>query len=66
MLEPSFTLILNEEYFAKNDVVMVDPMMRGVITKVYKRTRWRRFWTYLGFDMGLTPNGIKFKVKPIN
>ena len=37
-----------------------------LIVKVYDRTRWRRFWTWVGFDMNLTPNGIKYKVKLIH
>jgi hypothetical protein len=35
------------------------------IVKAYSRTRWRRFWTWVGFDMGLVSTGIKYKVKLI-
>jgi len=66
MIEPAFTLIFQEEHFVKGDRVMLDSRDSAVVTKVYRRTRWRRFWTYLGVDMGLVSNGIKYKVKLIH
>ena len=60
-----FILILQEDCFPKGEVIMWDSRDRAIITKVYNRTRWRRFWTWVGLDMGLTTEGIKYKLKLI-
>lgn len=62
-----FFLVFNLPHFVvRYGVIQQENGQRLQIVKVYRRTRWRRFWTWWGFDMGLTPDGIKYKVKLIN
>lgn len=56
-------LILPEGLYKKGDTVILDTRDRGVVTKVYHRTWWRKFLTYLGFNMKLTTVGITYRIR---
>lgn len=65
-INDEFFLVFNLPHFVvRNGIILQEGESRLQIVKVYNRTKWRRFWTWVGFDMGLIPNGIKYKVRPI-
>lgn len=56
-------LILPEGIYKKGDIITLDSRDRGIVTKIYHRTWWRRILTKVGFDMKLTTVGITYKVR---
>jgi hypothetical protein len=61
-------LILTGEHYEKGERLTFnrDSDTEFIVVKVYKRTRWRKFLTRLGLDVGLVSTGVKYKVEIIN
>ena len=58
-------LILQDTTYRKGDSLTFDGKSQIKVLKCYKRTRWRLFLQWIGFNVKLSEVGVYYKVKSV-